>query len=129
MELRLVRAFDRLIREKGYANRSEAIRDLVRDALVQQEWGAGDEETMATVSLVYDHHHGDITGTLNGIEHENLGLIVSTLHVHLDHHNCLEVMVLRGKPAAIRAVSDRLISTKGVKHGKLSVATTGKSIV
>ena len=93
MEPRLVRAFDRLIRRKGYPNRSEAIRDLVRDTLVREEWAVGKDETMATVNLVYDHHHGDVTEMLNSIEHAHLSMIVSTLHVHLDHHHCLEVIV------------------------------------
>ena len=129
MEPRLVRAFDRLIRRKGYPNRSEAIRDLVRDTLVREEWAVGKDETMATVNLVYDHHHGDVTEMLNSIEHAHLSMIVSTLHVNLDHHHCLEVIVLRGTPARIQALADRLISAKGVKHGKLSVETTGKTIV
>ena len=129
MESKLVHAFDRLTRDKGYGSRSEALRDLVRDNLVQQEWISGQDETVGTVSLVFDHHHGDITETLNSIEHDNLQLIVSTLHVHLDHHNCLEVLVVKGKPLEIKHISDRLISTKGVKHGKLTIATTGKSIV
>jgi CopG family nickel-responsive transcriptional regulator len=129
MESKLIQAFDRHIAEKGYANRSEAIRDLVRENLVQQEWASGTQETVGTVSIVFDHHHGDITEGLTELEHENLRMIVSTLHVHLDHHNCLEVIVLRGKPGEIKRFSDRLISTKGVKHGKLTAATTGKSIV
>ena len=129
MDTKLIEAFDRHIRKKDYGNRSEAIRDLVRDTLVQEEWASGDTETVGTVSLVFDHHHGDITETLNSIEHDNLNTIVSTLHVHLDHHNCLEVLVLRGKAATIKHIADRLISTKGVKHGKLTVATTGQSIV
>ena len=129
MESRLIQAFDRHIADKGYANRSEAIRDLVRENLVQQEWAAGTAETVGTVNIVFDHHHGDITEGLTSLEHEHLHMIVSTLHVHLDHHNCLEVLVLRGKPSDIKRFSDKLISTKGVKHGKLTVATTGKSIV
>ncbi len=129
MDTKLIEAFDRHLKQKDYGSRSEAIRDLVRETLVQEEWASGKVETVGTVNRVFDHHHGDITETLNSIEHDNLSMIISTLHVHLDHHNCLEVLVLRGKPDDIKRVSDRLISTKGVKHGKLTVATTGKSIV
>jgi CopG family transcriptional regulator, nickel-responsive regulator len=129
MESKLIEAFDKHIAEKGYGSRSEAIRDLVRDNLVQQqEWTSGTRETMATVNLVFDHHHGDVTEGLTSLEHDHLHMIVSTLHVHLDHHNCLEVIVLRGTPSEIKRFSDRLISTKGVKHGKLTPATTGKSL-
>ena len=128
MEPGLARSFDRLIKDKGYANRSEAIRDLVRDNLVQRQWAAGEGEAVGTVNLVFDHHEGDVTERLNSIEHDNLKLIVSTLHVHLDRHHCLEVLVLRGSPSDITSVANLLISARGVKHGKLTVAASGKEL-
>ncbi len=123
----LLGEFDRLIDEKGYATRSEAIRDLIRADLVQEEW-AGNRETVATVTIVYDHHVRDLTEKLTEEQHRSQQLIVSSLHVHLDHDHCLEVLVLRGKGADIRRVADVLIGTKGVKHGKLAMTTTGKRL-
>jgi CopG family nickel-responsive transcriptional regulator len=119
--------FDDLIARKGYTNRSEAIRDLIRDNLVVQEWDA-DKETVGTVTIVYDHHVRALTDKLTSIQHDYQHLIVSGMHVHLDHDHCLEVLVVRGKGSEIKQVADTLIGTKGVKHGKLATTTTGKAL-
>lgn len=120
----LLAEFDRLIDQKGYATRSEALRDLIRGNLVEEEWDDG-RETVATVTIVYDHHVRDLTETLTDVQHDSQHLIVSSLHVHLDHDHCLEVLVLRGKGREIKRVADVLIGTKGVKHGQLVRTTTG----
>jgi CopG family transcriptional regulator, nickel-responsive regulator len=124
----LLERFDRLVNEKGYVNRSEAIRDLIRDALVEQTWEAGDEETVGTVTLVYDHHVHDLADKLTDLQHDHHDRIISTLHVHLDHHNCLEVLVVRGQAGQIKGIADALIGVKGVKHGKLVMTTTGQGL-
>lgn len=120
----LLADFDRLINRKGYATRSEALRDLIRANLVEEEWNDG-REAVATVTIVYDHHVRDLTDKLTSVQHDSQHLIVSSLHVHLDHDHCLEVLVLRGKGREIRHVADVLIGTKGVKHGQLVRTTTG----
>jgi CopG family transcriptional regulator, nickel-responsive regulator len=126
----LLEKFDRHIAEKGYENRSEAIRDLIRDALVQREWaeGGGKEEKVAVVALVYDHDSASLSQKLAHIQHENHRAVVSALHVHLDPHNCLEVLVLRGPGTAVSAMGNGLVSTKGVKYGKVVPATTGEGL-
>ena len=122
--------FDRLIAEKGYASRSEAVRDLIREALVQREWSraAGREERVAVVALVYDHDSSSLAQKLAHIQHENHRAVVSALHVHLDPHNCLEVLVLRGRAAEVIRMGEGLVSTKGVKYGKVVPATTGQDL-
>ena len=123
---RLLERFDGLIAEKGYGNRSEALRDLMRDFLVEAEWES-DEETIGTVTLVYDHHVRELSDELNSIQHSMGDAIISSLHVHLNHDLCLEVIVVRGKSSRIRQMADTLIGTKGVVHGKLTAATVGRS--
>ena len=120
--------FDRLIAQKGYQNRSEAIRDLIRDSLVTGEWRAGNREMVGTISLVYSHHTRELSRILTKMQHDRYKTILSTLHIHLDEHNCLEVLVVKGKGGEIKKISDRLIGTKGVKHGKLSLTSTGKNL-
>jgi len=129
MDQRLLEQFDELITRKGYANRSEAIRDLIRNALVEDQWSQGDEEAVGTVTLVYDHHTRDLADKLTEEQHDHHGLIISALHAHLDHHNCLEVIVVKGRAAEVRHMADTLIGTKGVKHGKLVTTTTGRTLV
>jgi CopG family nickel-responsive transcriptional regulator len=124
----LLRRFDRLIADKGYANRSEAIRDLIRDSLVSEQWEAGTEETAGTITLVYSHDTRELNDTLNEIQHHHHAAVISTMHIHLDGHNCLEVLVVRGKGREIRKIADRLIGTKGVVHGRLTLTTTGKGM-
>jgi CopG family nickel-responsive transcriptional regulator len=128
MDGRLLARFDQLIAEKGYSNRSEAIRDLIRGELVEQSWEEDDEETVGTITLVYDHEMGDLTEKLIDYQHQVHGAVISSLHVHLDEHNCLEVLVVKGKGREIRKVAERLIGTRGVKHGKLVTSTTGRDI-
>lgn len=128
MDARLLARFDQLIDEKGYSNRSEAIRDLIRDELVEQSWKEEDEETVGTITLVYNHEMRDLTEKLIDYQHQVYGAVISSLHVHLDEHNCLEVLVVRGKGREIKKVADRLIGTKGVKNGKLVKTTTGREI-
>ncbi len=128
MDARLLERFDDLIRRKGYVNRSEAIRDLVRNALVEDQWSRADEETVGTVTLVYDHHTRDLADKLTEHQHDHHESIISTLHVHLDHDHCLEVVVVRGKAGDVRRMADELIGTKGVKHGKLVTTTTGRDL-
>ena len=123
----LLAEFDRLIERRSYTNRSEAIRDLIRDSLVGQEWNEN-KDTVATITFVYDHHVPDLARKLTHIQHEFQGHIMAGMHVHLDHDHCLEVLVALGKGAAIRKVSDALLSVKGVKHGKMTMTTTGKGL-
>jgi CopG family nickel-responsive transcriptional regulator len=125
---RLLKRFDALIAEKGYGNRSEAIRDLIRGALVEEQWAREEEETVGTVTLVYDHHTRDLSDKLTEQQHSHHHAIVSALHVHLDAHNCLEVVVVKGKAGEVRRLADELIGTKGVKHGKLVMSTTGREL-
>lgn len=120
--------FDRAIQEQGYANRSEAIRDLIRAHLVEREWDGGDQEVVGTITLVYDHHGRGLGEHLTDIQHDHQALVISTLHVHLDHDNCLEVLVVRGRSAVIRRLADSLISVKGVKHGRLTMTSTGRGL-
>jgi CopG family nickel-responsive transcriptional regulator len=126
----LLRQFDRLIAHKGYVNRSEAVRDLIRDSLVQREWAesTGRDEKVAVVTLVYDHDSASLAQKLAHIQHENHRAVVSALHVHLDAHNCLEVLVLRGRARDVVAMGDGLVSTKGVKYGRVIPATTGQDL-
>jgi CopG family nickel-responsive transcriptional regulator len=128
MDIRLLEQFDELITRKGYVNRSEAIRDLVRNALVEDQWTHADEETVGTVTLVYDHHTRDLTDKLTKHQHSHYESIVSALHVHLDEHNCLEVVVVKGKTGEVKRLADELLGTKGVKHGKLVTTTTGRGL-
>jgi len=129
LDLDLLTRFDSLCAQKSYQTRSEAIRDLLRNALVQQQWEDEELETVGVLSLVYDHHHSDLSGKLTQIQHEALDLIITSLHVHLDHHNCLEVLVLRGPGKDIRHMAQKLTSTRGVKHGSLNLTTTGEELV
>ncbi|MDD2319551.1 MAG: nickel-responsive transcriptional regulator NikR [Geobacteraceae bacterium] len=125
---KLLKSFDHLIEEKGYLNRSEAIRDLIRASLVELKWEKGDEETVGTVTLVYNHHVRDLADKLTEQQHAYHDQIVSSLHVHLDAHNCLEVLVVRGRASEVKKIADELIGVKGVKHGKLVMTTTGEEL-
>ena len=123
----LLDKFDELIESKGYVNRSEAIRDLIRDYLVEHEWEK-DAETMGAVTVVYDHHVRELTESLTALQHDFHSSIVSSMHVHVDEHNCLEVIIVRAKGSKVKEIADRLISTRGVKHGGLIMTTTGKGL-
>ncbi len=129
MDEDLLDRFDALVARRGAAaNRSEAVRDLVRDALVDAEWESSTEEIVGTVTMVFDHHSNDLSEKLDALQHAHFEQIVSTLHVHLDAHNCLEVLVIRGTSAEVRDIADGLLGTKGVKHGKLVTTTTGRGL-
>lgn len=128
MGVDLLTQFDRLIRRKGYKTRSEAIRDLVRRAMVEEEWEAADAEVVGAVTIVYDHHRHDLVDALQDLQHHTRDVVVCNTHVHLDARNCLENIVLRGRSRDVRRLADRLISTKGVKHGRLVSTTTGRRL-
>ncbi len=124
MEADLLERFDRSLARKGYKTRSEALRDLVRSSLVEEGWESGEDEVTGSITLVYDHHVRGLSEALTRLQHDFAGSFISTLHVHLDHRNCLEVVVLRAKAKDARAMADLLIAQKGVKHGRLTVAST-----
>ena len=126
MDEDLLSKFDELVARRGSAtNRSEAVRDLVRDALVDEQWEAPDEEIVGTITMVFDHHANDLAEKLDSLQHAHHDKVVSSMHVHLDAHNCLEVIVVRGESGQIRGIAEALLGTKGVKHGKLVTTTTG----
>lgn len=124
----LMAQLDKMIAEKGYVNRSQAVADMIRNDLVDHRQKSGGEEIAGTITLVYDHHKQNVQAVLTDIQHDHHEVIISTMHVHLDHHNCLEVLVVKGKAGVIKAIADELIAAKGVKHGKLTVTTTGKDM-
>lgn len=124
----LLEKFDRLIERRGYTNRSEAFRDLIRSELVEEAWENPGRNVVGTVTLIYDHHVRLLNEKLTGLQHESFHRILSTLHVHLDHDHCLEVLVVRGRAAAVKKIADALISTKGVKHGRLTITATGAEV-
>lgn len=125
----LLARFDQHIQRRGYTNRSEAFRDLIREALIEQTAEEPESVVVGTLTLVYDHHVRQLSDRLTAMQHDHFHLVLSTLHVHLDHHNCLEVLILKGKAAAVQKMADALISTKGVLHGRLTITapSAGKS--
>ncbi|MCX7856836.1 MAG: nickel-responsive transcriptional regulator NikR [Deltaproteobacteria bacterium] len=127
LEKDLLEKFDSLIESRNYTNRSEAIRDLIRQELIKEEWIEG-EDVAGAITLVYDHHKRELLNKITDIQHDFQNIIISTQHIHLDHHNCLELIAVRGNPGQIQKLADRLRSIKGVKHGTLSMTTTGKNI-
>jgi CopG family nickel-responsive transcriptional regulator len=120
----LLDQFDRLIAEKGYANRSEALRDLIRERLIEEDW-ASNAEVVGTITLVYDHHVRELAERLTNLQHHHHRNVLSSLHVHLDTDNCLEVIVVRGPANEAKDLAAHLIGARGVKHGKLAMSTTG----
>jgi len=129
MDEDLLERFDALVASRGTAvNRSEAVRGLVRDALVDAEWEDSSGEIVGTVTMVFDHHASDLSDKLDALQHAHHQRIVSSMHVHLDAHNCLEVIIVRGTSEQVRAIADGLLGTKGVKHGKLVSTTTGRHL-
>jgi len=117
---KLLEKFDNFIEKKGYVSRSEAIRDLIRNALIEESIGE-DKEVFGTITIVYDHHQKELTDRITEIEHSYLENIISTMHIHIDHNHCLETIAVRGKASKIKELADRIITLKGVKHGKLIV--------
>lgn len=126
MEEELLGPFDRLIARKGYTTRSEALRDMVRDALVEETLVDETAEAIATISLVYNHHVRNLTAKLTEFQHQALAIIVSTTHIHIDTERCLEVLIVRGPYRQVRKLADHLISIKGVEHGKF-VTSLGRA--
>ena len=127
LDSELLGRFDELSLKRGYSNRSEALRDLMRDALVREEWESN-QEIVGTITLIYDHHIHELSDRLTAMQHEYHHVILSAMHVHLDEANCLEVIAVKGPAETVRVVGDLLVGTKGVKHGKLTATTTGKRI-
>ena len=124
----LLEKFDKLIAQRGYTNRSEAFRDLIRNELVQEAWKSSDSEVFGTVTLVYDHHARLLPEKLTELQHHYHAAVVSALHVHLDHDNCLEVVLVKGKAGLVEKLSNALIAIKGVKHGRFTVTTSGHDL-
>lgn len=124
----LARELDRMTEEKGYDNRSLAMADMIRAHLVEHRQQKGAGEIAGSITLVYDHHRHHLQDLLTDLQHDHSGVIIATMHAHLDHHNCLEVLAVRGKAEEIKKLADELIAAKGVKHGKLTITGTGKDL-
>lgn len=124
----LLEKFDELIEQRGYPNRSEAFRDLIRNELVEESWKSPESEVVGSVTLVYNHHVRQLNDKLLDLQHDHHDSILSTLHVHLDHENCLEVLLIKGKAARVNQIANALISTKGVKHGRLTLSSSGRNL-
>ncbi|MDR2197776.1 MAG: nickel-responsive transcriptional regulator NikR [Coriobacteriales bacterium] len=123
----LLMQFDNLVARRGLAkNRSEVIRDLVRDALVDEEWDDPDQEIVGTLTIVFSHHAVDLQNKLDQIQHSHYHTIISAMHIHLDAHNCLEVVAMRGRSDEVRGIAESILGVKGVKHGRLTTTTTGR---
>ena len=126
MEDKFLKVFDKFIEKEGYKNRSEAIRDIIRKEFVDEEWDKG-STVAGGIMIVYDHHRRELVQKIMDIQHDSHDVIISTQHVHMDHHNCLEIIVVKGRADAIRKIYNLLKSLKGVKYASLSRATTGRN--
>ena len=124
LEEELLEQFDSYIRERGYVNRSEAVRDLIRKEFISEEWEQ-DGDVAGVVTLVYNHHQPQLQEKITEIQHDYYTLITSTTHVHMDHHNCLEVIIVKGKASRIREMAEKVIAMRGVKNGHLTMTSTG----
>ena len=124
----LAKQLDRMATEKGYDNRSLAVADMIRAHLVEHQQQFGDKEIAGTITLLYDHHKQHVQAALTDIQHDHHEVILAVLHVHLDHQNCMEVLAARGKAAIVKRIADERIAANGVKHGKLTVTSTGKDL-
>lgn len=129
MEETLLCQLDQIVSRKGYANRSEAIRDFAREHLVEEEWANPKKEVVGTLTLVYDHHARLLSEKLADIQHHFHDQVIATTHIHLDERNCAEVIIIKGKSGVVKKIADKLIATKGVKHGKLVMTSTGKELI
>jgi len=127
LEKGLLDRFDRLIRGKNYTNRSEAFRDLIRQELVKREWQKG-KKIAGAITLIYNHHKRELLEKITDIQHNFQKVIISTQHIHLDHNNCLEIIAIKGNPKEAQKLADILKSIKGVRHGTLSMSSTGQDI-
>jgi CopG family nickel-responsive transcriptional regulator len=128
LERDLLEKFDNLIRQRNYSNRSEALRDLIRQELVKKAWQAGDGEVAGAITFVYDHHGRSLLKKITDIQHGFQEIIISTQHIHLDHDNCLEIVAVKGKPTQLQKLADMLKALKGVRHGILSMSSTGSEM-
>jgi len=128
LNINLLDRFDALIRRMGYENRSEAIRDLIREKLVQEEWQEPDGEAFGIVFLVYDHHTMSLDRRLLDLQHKYAAHVISSLHIHIDEHTCVEVVALRGNGQKVRSLGEKLVSMRGVKFGRLNLGTTGEDL-
>ena len=117
----LLNKFDRMIKKEGYDNRSEAIRDLIRRGLIKDETMDPNSESIGTLTLIYDHHIGNLTNKLLEIQHKHHKEILTTTHVHIDHHNCLEILVIKGKAKDVLKLGENIKAIKGIKHGELVI--------
>jgi len=124
----LLKAFDEYIERKHYANRSEAIRDLIRQKLVEEEWRESKEEVVGVITYLYDHHKRELTDKLIEIQHDYYDKIITTQHIHVDHNRCLEAILVRGKANEIKDLADKIQAQKGVLHLNLALTTLGKSL-
>ena len=124
----LLRDFDAMASRKGYSNRSLALADMIRDSLVEEDRDNGNKEIAGTITLVFDHHKRNLQESLTDLQHGHSDIIIATLHVHLDHDNCLEVIVARGCATSVKKLADALIAAKGVKHGRLTITSTGHDL-
>ncbi len=127
LEKELLAKFDQLIKERNYTNRSEAFRDLIRQELVKKEWRQN-KEIAGAITFIYNHHKRELLNKITDIQHDFQKVIISTQHIHLDHNNCLEIVAIRGNPKVAQKLANTLKSIKGVKHGTLSMSSTGKGI-
>jgi len=121
IEPELLKKFDKKIKKEGYSNRSEAIRDLVRKSLIIEKNQDPNTDVIGTLTMIYDHHTGNLTNKLLDLQHDHTNEILTTTHIHIDHHNCLEVLVLKGKIYKVNQLSDNIKSLKGIKHGELVI--------
>jgi len=124
----LLEPFDSYVIEHGYSNRSEAVRDLIRKALIKEEW-ASNSEVVGVVTMVYDHHRSQLQERITELQHDFYKLITSTTHIHMDHHNCLEVTIVKGKASQVQELAGRLTALRGVKDGSLTMSSTGGHLI
>lgn len=124
MDEKLLSEFDGYIRPRGYSNRSEAVRDLIRKVLVNEEWEQ-DSEVVGVVTLVFNHHQPQLQEKITELQHEFHHQITSTTHVHMDHDNCLEVTIVKGRAFQVRELAEKLMALRGVKNGNLTMSSTG----
>ena len=124
----LLQSYDEANKQAGYQSRSEAIRDIVRDDLVRQQWVRPESEVVGTITMVYDHHTHELEDALTDLQHAHHHEIICSTHVHLDAHNCLEMVAVRGTSAQVREIAQRLLSTRGVKHGGLTATAVGEGL-
>ena len=123
----LLDRFAEYAKKHGLGNRSEALRSLIREALVREEWDS-DEEMVGTITIIYDHHKRELTERLTGIQHDHHRAVLAATHIHLDHDNCMEMIAVQGRATQVQAIADSLIGSRGVKHGKLTVTTLGRHL-